>query len=148
MGRKMSLFPNLCYPARIPRVEHLALNTAWLWLSRLAVASVLLFASTSTASQKPATKTGNDRAAAIRGTVTAVQDGSALPGAIVKLSRTPPESVPLTVETDENGHYEFLDLAPGAYTISVNAKGFKAKTTSVTLNRPEQKSQNFSLELE
>ena len=144
----MSLFPNLCYSARIPRVEHLALNTAWLWLSRLAVASVLLFASTSTASQKPAPKTGNDRAAAIRGTVTAVQDGSALPGAIVKLSRTPPESVPLTVETDENGHYEFLDLAPGAYTISVNAKGFKAKTTSVTLNRPEQKSQNFSLELE
>src|ERR1700740_2507202 len=148
MGRKMSLFPNLCYSARIPRVEHLALNTAWQWLSRLALARVLLFASSSTGSPKTAPKSGNDRAAAVRGTVTAVQGDSALPGATVKLSRTLPESVPLTLETDENGHYEFLDLAPGAYTISVNAKGFKAKTTSVTLNRADQKSQNFSLELE
>jgi Carboxypeptidase regulatory-like domain len=143
----MKLSPNLCYSARISRTHRFALNTGWLLVARLAVASVFLFAASSAVAQKAAPKTGNNQGAAIHGTVTAAQNGSALVGATVKLSRTPPVGNPLTVETDENGHYEFLNLAPEAYSISVNAEGFKAITTPIQLNRGEQKIQNFSMEI-
>ena len=144
----MNLSPNLGCSAKIPRTRRFALNIACLWLVRLAVAGVLLFSASSTFAQKTPPKTGKDQASAIQGTVTAAQDGSALAGVIVKLSRTPPAGDPLTAETDENGHYEFLGLAPAAYSISVSAEGFKAIAMSTVLNRGEQKSQNFSMELE
>jgi hypothetical protein len=144
----MNLFPNLCCSAKTSRTYRFALPIDWLWLARLAIATVFLFSAFPTFAQKAAPKSANDQAAAIQGTVTASQDSSVLSGVIVKLSRIPPAGDPLTAETDENGHYEFLGLAPGAYSISVIVEGFKPITVSTVLNRAEKKAQNFALELQ
>ncbi len=140
----MNLFSNRWYSEKSPGRGGFALR---LWLRRLAGACVLLMGAFPTFAQKAAPKTGNDRIAVLRGTITATQDGSALVGATVKLSPTPPSETPLAVETDENGNYVFLALAPGPYSISITAEGFKAITMQIVLGRGEQKIQNFSMGL-
>ena len=128
-------------------MDRSARNSGWRWLVRFLLV-ISLFGPSPTFAQKVAPKPG-DQAPALRGTITAAQDGSALVGVVVQLSRTPPAGEPLTVETDENGHYEFLNLAPEAnYSISVTAEGFKAITRLVLVNRGEQKIQNFRMEIE
>src|SRR5271157_2032086 len=93
-------------------------------------------------------KAGTAHEASIRGTVTTTEKGYAVTGAIVRLSGNPVPSAPLSTQTDENGHYEFGNLAPGAYSVSVEFGGFKPETRSVLLNRGEQKTQDFMLDLE
>ena len=64
----------------------------------------------------------------IRGTVTTESDGNALTGAsvqIVQLRRT--------TNTNENGVYEFTNVAPGNYTILVHTEGFSDRTRNVAL---------------
>jgi Carboxypeptidase regulatory-like domain len=117
------------------------------WLRLLAVVCVLLGGAFLTFAQKATPKTSNDQVAVLRGTITATQDGSALVGATVKLSQTPQSGTPLAVETDENGNYAFRALAPGPYSISITAEGFKAITMQILLSRGEQKIQNFNMEL-
>jgi hypothetical protein len=123
------------------------LEVPWQWLVRLGAVMILSFAPSSVFSQKATPKTVNDQLAALRGTITA-QNGSELAGATVKLTRTPATSAPLATETDENGHYEFLNLEPGDYSLSVEGAGFKAIKTSVLFKGGEQKIQDFSLRLE
>jgi hypothetical protein len=144
----MNLSPHLGSSAKIRRTARFALNLAGVWFARLAFAGVFfLFAISPTPAQKAAPKTANDQLAALRGKVTATQDGSVLVGATVKLSPALPAGVSQTVETDENGRYEFLNLSSEAYSISISAEGFKAITASVLLNRGEQKIQDFSMEI-
>jgi Carboxypeptidase regulatory-like domain len=116
------------------------------WLSGLALVLFFLLAPSSMLAQKATPKTGNDSVAALRGTVTA-QDGSALVGAAVKLVRKPPTGTPATTKTDENGHYEFHNLEPGEYSISVEGEGFKGIERAVLLRAGEQNIQDFSLEV-
>jgi hypothetical protein len=143
----MNLYAHRCKSTKIPRTGRFTPNFGWLWLVRLAVAGVFLFVGSSPAAQKAASKTGNDSVATVRGTVTAAQDGSALVGVVVKLLRNGQTGNPQTVETDENGRYQFLNLAADAYSISVSAEGFKPITAAVVVNRGEQKIQNFSMEI-
>ncbi|HKI12585.1 MAG TPA: carboxypeptidase regulatory-like domain-containing protein [Candidatus Acidoferrum sp.] len=117
------------------------------WLLGLAVVIVFLFAPSCMVAQKTTAKTDNDSAAALRGTVTA-QDGSALAGATVKLIRKAPTGTPARAETDENGHYEFLNLEPGDYAISGEGEGFKRIERAVLLQAGDQKVQDFRLEVE
>ena len=115
-------------------------------LSGLIVVLVFLFAASSLVAQTTP-KTGNDSVAALRGTVTA-QDGSAIAGATLKLIRKALTGTPATAQTDENGHYEFLNLEPGDYTISVEGEGFKRVESAVPVKAGEQRIQDFSLEVE
>ena len=117
------------------------------WLLALAVALVFLLAPSSLVAQKTTPKTGNDSLATLRGTVTA-QDGSALAGATVKLIPKAPTGTPVTAETDETGHYEFLNLEPGDYSISVEGEGFKRMERAVLLKAGDQTIQDFTLEVE
>jgi Carboxypeptidase regulatory-like domain len=143
-GLMMNLYANRWYAGKPPGRGGFALK---LWIRRLAVVCVLLWWAFPSFGQKAAPKTGNEQVAVLRGTITATQDGSALVGATVKLSQTPPSGTPLAVETDKNGNYAFLALAPGPYSISITGEGFKAITMQIVLSRGEQKIQNFSMNL-
>jgi len=127
--------------------NHCALGVSWQWLLGLAAALVLMFAPFSVDAQKATPKTGNDAAAALRGTVS-VQNGAALGGATVKLVPAAPTDAPAAAETDENGHYEFRNLEPGGYSISVEGEGFRKIEEAVSLKAGEQKIQDFNLKIE
>src|SRR5438874_12297282 len=64
--------------------------------------------------------------------VGAVQEtsGSAVPGAVVKITN---DSTGQSHEaaTSNDGHYSFVDILPGPYTVTITAKGFR---TSRTIN--------------
>ena len=61
------------------------------------------------------------RSGTLRGQVTD-PSGAAVTNASVIL--TPSDGKPVSGKTKNDGSYEFLDLAPGKYTVQVNAKGF------------------------
>jgi len=133
--------------AWLARTSYCVLGVPWQWLMGLAVVLVFLSAPSPVSGQKTTPKTGNDPAAALRGTVN-TQNGAALVGATVKLTRMALTGAPETAETDENGHYEFLNLEPGDYSIFVEGEGFKGIERSVLLKAGEQKIQDFSLAIE
>ena len=133
--------------AWLARTNQCALGVSWQRLMGLAAALVLMFAPFSVCAQKATTKNGNDAAAALRGTVS-VQNGAALGGATVKLGRKAPTDALATAETDENGHYEFRNLEPGEYSISVEGEGFEEIEKAVLLKAGGQKIQDFSLKIE
>src|SRR4028118_1197278 len=78
----------------------------------------------------------------IRGSVTTEAEGGALAGAsvqIVQLRRT--------TNTNENGVYEFTNVAPGNYTILVHTEGFSDRTRNVALVGNAVAAVNFALSL-
>jgi Carboxypeptidase regulatory-like domain len=93
-----------------------------------------------------ASNAANRSGTSLKGTVT-TQNGDVLAGATVKLATIPPIGVPATVETDENGHYEFDNLQSGNYSISVQSTGFKRAEKAVLLKDGDQSVQNFSLDV-
>jgi hypothetical protein len=97
--------------------------------------------------QRTTPTTRSALAASLRGTVTA-QNGSALVGATVKLLRKASTDTPATVETDDNGHYEFHNLQPGDYSVSVEGEGFKRIEKALPLKAGQQLIQDFLLEVE
>jgi hypothetical protein len=58
----------------------------------------------------------------LRGTITDPK-GSTIPGADVTLT-SGERGVSLTTKTDNDGHYQFLEVRPGTYTLEVAAAGF------------------------
>ena len=105
------------------------------WLRQLAAACVFMLATIPTLGQ--ATQTGNEKQplGSIHGTLTTTQEdaSSGLAGITVKLTTEPPDGNPLTANTDDAGLYEFNDLKPGSYTISINQPGFKPFTKALSL---------------
>jgi hypothetical protein len=53
------------------------------------------------------------------------------------LTSVPPDGSPLTADTDDAGHYEFKNLKPGTYAISISQPGFKPFTKSLSLSAGE-----------
>jgi len=124
-----------------------ALGVPWQWLLGLAAVLLFLIAPPSMVAQKATPKTPKDSVTALRGTVT-TQDGSVVGGATVKLIRKAPTGTPATADTDENGRYEFLNLEPGDYAISIEGEGFKKIEKAVNLKAGDQKTQDFRLEID
>src|ERR1700757_2544563 len=122
----------------------------WVSFSRLMFAVVLLFAVTSTFAQDAAPKKPGAPAGSIHGTVTTIQDNtpSGVAGISVKLSGDPLQGTPLSTDTDEHGGYEFQNLSPGTYPISITLQGFKAISEFVVLALKQQLVQDFTLELD
>jgi Carboxypeptidase regulatory-like domain len=91
----------------------------------------------------------NKQNASLHGNVTTTQDNTAtgLSGITVKLSHDPPAGAELSAVTDENGRYEFQELEPGTYKVTIAEAGFNPVTKEVTLNAKEQAVQDFSLQL-
>ena len=123
---------------------------AGFWVSRTILAFVVLFAASSAFAQDASPKKNSAQAGAIRGAVTTVQDNtpSGVAGISVKLSGDPLHGTPLSADTDEHGAYEFRNLEPGTYTLSITLQGFKSISKSVALAPKQQLVQDFTLELD
>jgi hypothetical protein len=85
---------------------------------------------------------------AIRGTITTKQENTPAGVAGITLTLTPAEGTPQTAETDDAGKYEFKNLKPGAYTLSINQQGFKPVTKALTVTAGQVTIQDFSVEFE
>ncbi len=92
-------------------------------------------------------KAGNG---SIHGTLTTSQaDASGgLAGISVQLITQPAAGNPLTADTDDAGRYDFKDVKPGSYTLSVNQSGFAAFTKSVQVKPGEAAVVDIRLELQ
>ena len=66
----------------------------------------------------------------------------------MQLSHGAPDGGPITADTDDAGHYEFKDLKPGTYTISINQPGFTPFTKTVTAESGTGSAWIFALELQ
>src|ERR1700747_2048270 len=99
---------------------------AWVWFSRTGIALVLLFAISSAFAQYAAPPKARAQAGSIHGTISTMQDNalSGVAGISVKLSGDPLHGAPHSADTDEHGGYEFKNLDPGTYTISITHQGF------------------------
>ncbi len=76
-------------------------------------------------------------------------DASAgLAGITVQLEAKPADGGHLTAETDDAGHYEFKDVTPGTYTISMNQPGFAPFTKALELKPGETAIVDIPLQLE
>src|SRR3954447_16339498 len=78
-----------------------------------------------------------------------IQDasGAIVPGAKVEAVNTK-TSISATAKSDGQGRYMFQSIAPGAYSLSVEAAGFrKAVLNDLTLNVGDTVTQNVSLEV-
>jgi hypothetical protein len=118
------------------------------WLRLAAVACIALLAGLPLFASQ--VSTGNDAAGSIRGTVTTKQENSvsSVSGVTVKLTAEPPSGNSLTGETDEAGKYEFKNLKPGTYTLSVAQSGFKPLTKAIAVGPGQAVAQDLALELE
>ncbi len=85
------------------------------------IASVLLFTGSSFAQNPSAT---------VRGEITDPL-GAVIPGATISARNATGQTV--TVKTNRSGAYELRGLAPGKYTVAVNAKGFAEATKDVEI---------------
>src|SRR5246127_246570 len=120
-------------------------------LLRQAVAAfAFMLAAVPAPGQATQAATENPRLGSIHGTLTTTQEdtSSGLAGISVKLTTEPPDGSPLTADTDDAGHYEFKDLKPGTYTISITQAGFKPFTKSFSLSAGEAAVVNIRVELQ
>jgi len=120
------------------------------WLRHAVVAGVLLLATMPVFGQTAPTSDEQVRVASIHGTLTTTQaDGSGgLAGISVQLTAKSPDGGPMSADTDDAGHYEFKDLKPGSYTISINQAGFAPFTKSLELKPGEAAIVDVRLELQ
>jgi len=107
--------------------------------------SVLPTLGQSTRAGAEKTQTGS-----IHGTISTTQEnaGSGLSGLSVKLTTVPPDGNTPSADTDDAGHYEFKNLKPGSYTISITQPGFKPVTKTVSVAPGQAAVQDITLELE
>ena len=84
----------------------------------------------------PAFAQASSSTAELRGQVTDTA-GAAVPGASVRLTDTA-KGTTRTVTTDGEGAYTFLNLLPGAYELTVEAKSFAPTTARVELTVGQQ----------
>jgi hypothetical protein len=139
--QKIALEPSNAQTTHLGQRNWLRMLVA-LWVFALVVTPAFGQAAPAS-SQKPAN-------ASIHGTLTTSQaDASGgLAGISVQLTSQPPAGNPLTAVTDDAGRYEFKDVRPGSYTLSVNQSGFAAFTKSVQVKPGEAAVVDIRLELQ
>src|ERR1700730_1965281 len=120
------------------------------WFSLAAAACAILVTTFPAFGQ--ATQTGNEklRPGSIHGTLTTTQDeaSTGLAGLTVRLTPEPSLGRPLTADTDDRGRYEFNNLTPGNYTISISQPGFKPFRKSISLSAGQAGVLDIRVELE
>jgi len=86
----------------------------------------------------------------VHGTLTTTQaDGSGgLAGISVQLTASAGDESPLTAQTDDAGHYEFKEVKPGSYAISINQPGFTPFKKSLDVKAGETATVDVRLELQ
>jgi len=111
---------------------------------------VILAAAWPTFGQSAGSSGEKAQTATIRGTISTKQENASsdLSGISIQLITVPADGAPLTADTDDAGHYEFKNLKPGSYTISVSQQGFKHVAKTVSVAPGQVVVQDFALELE
>jgi len=74
--------------------------------------------------------------------------GERLPGASLKLTPATSGQPSRSTVTNEQGEFQFTDLATGIYTLQIDLIGFKQQTKTVTIQKGVTAVENISLELE
>ena len=119
-------------------------------MPRAAALFVVLAATIPAFGQGPRPNSEKPQTGSIHGTISTKQENASsdLSGINVKLSAVPPEGDVRSADTDEAGRYEFKEVHPGKYTISVSQQGFKSVTKTVSVAPGQAAVQDFALELE
>jgi carboxypeptidase family protein len=82
----------------------------------------------------------------LRGTITD-QKGSSVPGALVTLENAS-LGISLSMKTDKDGGYQFLELRPATYTVTITSTGFATiRQTALQLLVATPQTEDFKLEL-
>ena len=79
---------------------------------------------------------------AVRGTITLAEGGTALHNVIVTIVQ-----LRRSVETDDNGAYEFQQVPPGTYTVLAHMEGFPDATQRVTVAAGAPATLDFQMKL-
>ena len=92
---------------------------------------------------------GQTQLGSVHGTLRTTQgDSGGLAGITVQLAAKPDDGNPLTTQTEDAGHYEFKDVKPGPYTISINQPGFTPFKKSLEVKAGEAATVDVRLELQ
>jgi len=83
--------------------------------------------------------------ASLQGTVTDAQ-GGVIPGATVTLTSRETNFVK-TATTSQSGVYSISGLAPGSYSLSVEAQGFAKKAQDISITNEQARAQDVQLQL-
>jgi hypothetical protein len=128
-------------PARRHHAPQDARRKGFLW-ARLLVFAALAGAAACAAAQGGATPAATDTNAALpamarmHGVVTSTE-GAVYEGARVVLERSGSADPEATAQTDGNGAFSFANLAPGAFKLTVSARGFLTQSISGVLDAGE-----------
>jgi hypothetical protein len=106
------------------------------WVRETVAACVFLFATVPTLGQGTPANNESPKLGSIHGTLSMTQDNTSagLGGITVKLIAEPPNGSPVTADTADDGRYEFKNLKPGSYRISISQPGFKAFAKPLAIN--------------
>src|SRR5581483_4197294 len=72
--------------------------------------------------------------------------GKPIPHASLTLQAAGGKFTSRTAQTDDSGNAHFADLAPGAYRLIIDAKGFDELDTSIKVNPPQEGAPSSSVE--
>jgi len=100
--------------------------------------------------QRAKTSDAREATSSISGTVSVVTGQgqvNALAGVSVKLSGPNTEAAPQSTVTDGSGGFRFAQLAPGTFTLEVNAEGFKPWTKTIALGQSQAAAEDATLEI-
>jgi hypothetical protein len=119
-------------------------------VGRAAFFSLILAAAFPVFAQSASPAPDKSPTGSLHGTISTKQEnvGSDLSGISVKLTTVPPAGDSLNTDTDDAGHYEFKNLKPGTYLVSITQQGFKAVTKQVKLAAGQTVVQDITLEIE
>jgi carboxypeptidase family protein len=86
----------------------------------------------------------------VQGNLSTTQDNEAtgLAGITVQLSPEAPDGGAETADTDDTGHFDFDNLKPGSYSISISQQGFKKFSQAVSVIPGQAAILNIKLEIE
>ena len=119
-------------------------------LPTFAFSLVLVLATFPALAQTAPSGDEKSRLGSVHGTLTTTQaDASGgLAGITVTLTTQAPAGTPVTADTDDGGHYEFKDVEPGAYSLSVAQSGFAPYTKSLEVKPAQAAVLDIRLELQ
>jgi hypothetical protein len=124
--------------------------TNWLQRGPAAYSLFLFLAITCLAPSGSGQTSSRALGGSVQGTLTTTQADSSggLAGISVELTAASGDGNSLAVQTDDAGHYEFKDVKPGSYAISINQAGFKPFKKSLEVRAGESATVDARLELQ